>query len=330
MTTATKLLTRARRDIGLHGRPNYLTRSYASRNGNAFLSAPWCNMATTEWARDIGGFAATFTWGKDYAYTVWNAQEGQRRGRWHYGVRGIRPGDQIYFDWSARGTIGGIQHVGVVEKVLANGRIQCIEGNTGDACLRRVRSGGVITGYIRPAYGGASSPAPGGGGGGFQGYEAYNRTAKPGVRVLRQYSRGDDVKAVQKAVGADDDGAYGPNTVAAVKAYQRRHRLEVDGVVGPQTWGQILGKKPAAPKRKPFPLPAGHWFGTPRADQRNHSGFHWVGDRPGIKDIQGKVGTSKDGRYGPKTRAAVVRFQRANGLKADGLVGVKTWSKMFG
>lgn len=330
MTTAGKVLAQARGDIGMRGRPNAITRDYASRNGAAFLRAAWCNMGTTKWLRDAGGFAAGYCWGKDYAYTVWNAQEGQRRGRWRYGVAGIQAGDLVFFDWSAGRSIGGIDHVGIVEKVLSGGRIQTIEANTGDACLRRVRSGAVITGYIRPEYTGVSAPPPSGGGGGYQGYEARNTTAKPGERVLRMYSNGADVETVQKIVGVDDDGKFGPDTTRAVKDYQKRHGLDDDGVVGPKTWAKMGYPKASKPKGKPFPLPAGHWFGTPAADERNHSGYHWTGDRPPIRDIQGVVGAKKDGKYGPDTARRVKAWQKRHGLKDDSLVGVKTWSKMFG
>ena len=36
-----------------------------------------------------------------------------------------------------------------------------------------------------------------------------------------------------------------------------------------------------------------------------------------------------DGKYGAATAAAVQRFQRRNGLTADGVVGEGTWEKMF-
>ena len=35
-----------------------------------------------------------------------------------------------------------------------------------------------------------------------------------------------------------------------------------------------------------------------------------------------------DGKIGPKTKSAVIEFQKAKGLKADGKVGPKTWAEL--
>lgn len=48
---------------------------------------------------------------------------------------------------------------------------------------------------------------------------------------------GDGVRWVQWAVGATPDGVFGPHTHAAVQAWQSKHRLSADGVVGPYTRG---------------------------------------------------------------------------------------------
>ena len=37
-----------------------------------------------------------------------------------------------------------------------------------------------------------------------------------------------------------------------------------------------------------------------------------------------------DGIFGSKTRNAVIRFQKANKLSQDGIVGCKTWKSLTG
>jgi len=150
------MLAAARKDLGLSGRPNRITRAYSSRNGPEFLRAPWCDMSISEWARASGNAAAVLPQG-DRAYTVWHAQDGQRLGLWHAGTaanirKHARPGAIVFFDWAGTDQVGAIDHVGLVEVNLGDGRVQTIEGNTADSCKRRVRGADVIAGFWNPAY----------------------------------------------------------------------------------------------------------------------------------------------------------------------------------
>ncbi|WP_195999496.1 N-acetylmuramoyl-L-alanine amidase [Clostridium sp. 1001271B_151109_B4] len=48
------------------------------------------------------------------------------------------------------------------------------------------------------------------------------------------------------------------------------------------------------------------------------------------KLIQEKLAVSADGIFGSDTKAAVISYQKANGLSADGIVGPNTWKKLLG
>ena len=37
-----------------------------------------------------------------------------------------------------------------------------------------------------------------------------------------------------------------------------------------------------------------------------------------------------DGKIGEKTKGAIINFQKANGIKVDGIVGRETWIKLTG
>ncbi len=54
-------------------------------------------------------------------------------------------------------------------------------------------------------------------------------------RMLSFGSNGEDVKILQKIIGAKVDGDFGPKTLEAVKTFQSLYNLKVDGVVGPKT-----------------------------------------------------------------------------------------------
>lgn len=74
--------------------------------------------------------------------------------------------------------------------------------------------------------------------------------------ILRKDTHGVEVKNMQYIINVlrfytdssviDSDGIFGPKTEAAVKKYQKSHKLAVDGVVGPKTWksfSQFIEKK---------------------------------------------------------------------------------------
>jgi len=52
---------------------------------------------------------------------------------------------------------------------------------------------------------------------------------------VKKGSKGETVKAVQKALGAKADGVFGPGTEAAVIQWQKSRGLVPDGIVGKAT-----------------------------------------------------------------------------------------------
>jgi hypothetical protein len=64
---------------------------------------------------------------------------------------------------------------------------------------------------------------------------------REGGLPLMYGSQGELVAHVQKALGISADGVFGAQTDTAVRQYQARAGLQVDGIVGPATWGSLFG-----------------------------------------------------------------------------------------
>ena len=58
--------------------------------------------------------------------------------------------------------------------------------------------------------------------------------------IVRNGSKGEAVKNIQKVLGITADGDFGPNTEKAVKRWQLNNGLAADGVVGPKTMKKML------------------------------------------------------------------------------------------
>jgi len=59
--------------------------------------------------------------------------------------------------------------------------------------------------------------------------------------LLKNGSKGDDVKKLQEKLKLTADGAFGLKTEEAVKAWQKANGLKDDGIVGDGTWSKLFG-----------------------------------------------------------------------------------------
>jgi N-acetylmuramoyl-L-alanine amidase len=138
------------------------------------------------------------------------------------------------------------------------------------------------------------------------------------VRVFAIGDEGPEVLDIQQRLAALDipvdpaelSGRFGPSTEAAVRTFQAQRSLPVDGLVGPDTWGQLVE--------------AGFRLGD--RTLYLHAPMHRGDD---VRDLQRKLNAlgfdagKEDGLFGPRTDHAVREFQRNVGEEADGLVGLR-------
>lgn len=119
-------------------------------------------------------------------------------------------------------------------------------------------------------------------------------------------------------IGSEDTtGIFGPGTGRAVRAFQQARGLIVDGLVGDDTWRQLVEASWRLGDRVLY-------LAAPniRGDD--------------VRDLQDRLATMgidpgrTDGIFGPHTESAVREFQRNYGLPPDGIVAAQTVRALTG
>ncbi|WP_197480092.1 MULTISPECIES: peptidoglycan-binding protein [unclassified Anabaena] len=139
-----------------------------------------------------------------------------------------------------------------------------------------------------------------------------HNTRGVGGRVnLSLGARGAAVTEVQKILGIQPTGYYGPVTARRVREFQANNNLRVDGIVGPATRTALFrtSSKPTA-----------------TGGRVSLS----IGSRgQAVSEVQKILGIEPTGYYGPITARRVREFQANNDLRVDGIVGPETRSALF-
>ena len=140
----------------------------------------------------------------------------------------------------------------------------------------------------------------------------------PGQPLIRRGDQGTAVFRAQRALRRTPDlsvaldGDFGPDTEAAVERFQEGAGLDVDGIVGDDTWA-------ALPNGGPMPLlKAGSKGDVVRDLQEVLISGSEDGDWPSPGEA--------DGDFGAETKASVEGFQEWGQVDVDGIVGDKTWA----
>lgn len=161
-------------------------------------------------------------------------------------------------------------------------------------------------------------------------------------KVLKKGSRGPSVKILQyylcflsyfnlKLPYVAVDGIFGDETRDAVLAFQSLYGLDVDGIVGRDTWDMIqnayagvLTSLPDEYRSYSSLLYPGYIITTGASgkvvEQLQTYLKTIAANNPSIPDV------TVDGYYGEETKKAVLAVQKLEGIEQNGQVGVLTWN----
>jgi len=151
-------------------------------------------------------------------------------------------------------------------------------------------------------------------------------------RTLKQGMTGEDVTRLQEGLiyaGFFDlmpNGKYDKNTKTAVTNYQNASKLKADGIAGEETQRKLLGDPGSAAASGAEADSAQVAYAEPSPGSALRLGSKGDAVRQLQTQLQtlGYLKPKPDGSYGLVTQQAVMSFQSANKLKADGVAGSAT------
>jgi len=173
------------------------------------------------------------------------------------------------------------------------------------------------------------------------------------VYVLGQ--RNAQIAVAQKVLGVTADGQFGPVTFAALVAWQTSARVPITGVLDKSTWAKLVPTPPApvvapppvtrAPAQTPAPAPAPRpssalapirpVLKTPAAPvaSTRYTAYKNVVLRQGsagsaVVALQRALKVTPDGDFGPRTRSALVTFQRLQHISPNGVADRLVWDRL--
>lgn len=152
--------------------------------------------------------------------------------------------------------------------------------------------------------------------------------------TIRLNNKGDVVASLQYRLQelsydpGEINGVYTKQTMAAVKQFQKKSGLKVDGLAGAETQNALFNSEAthanANPRPEATPLPKAPKNIVKKGDKGDDVKLV----QQMLKELgyyQGEI----DGVFGTGSVAALQRFQQMNALEADGIAGKTTYDKMF-
>ena len=159
---------------------------------------------------------------------------------------------------------------------------------------------------------------------------------------LQYTSSGSRVRVLQQALKdlgftiSKVDGVFGQSTFEAVMAFQKATGLTVDGKAGRNTLVKLesyFDSNGNVTQPMITPKPTADLdniaYGIPTRTLREGMGGQDVLYTQDRLAALGYLTGISDGQYGAATKAAVLAFQKKNGLSADGVLGTNTRKRLF-